>query len=166
LFVSFASVDPDTYKVKAWVEEDKALMRQFTKLKGKGRNLQPWIAVGGWSFSDPDQTTHTTWRPMFSAEQAVTFIASPIEFMDEYGFTGANLDWEYPRTSKCGGKLADEVNFVLLLKEMREAFGTKYGISLILAPDYWYLRYFDIGRLQNYVDNMVSDSSLSMLPLD
>lgn len=160
LFFSFASIDPDTYKVKPWVEEDMALMREFTQLKGKGRDLQPWIAVGGWAFSDPDQPTHTTWSDLCSDQgRRSAFIASLIDFMDEYGFTGADLDWEYPGTAKRGGKLADEDNFVQLLKEMREAFGTKYGISLTLAPDYWYLRYFDVGRLQNYADHLVSQAS-------
>lgn len=34
----------------------------------------------------------------------------------------------------------DTANLVLLVKEMGKAFGTKYGLSSILAPVYWYLR--------------------------
>uniref|UniRef100_A0A0C4DIB2 chitinase n=1 Tax=Fusarium oxysporum (strain Fo5176) TaxID=660025 RepID=A0A0C4DIB2_FUSOF len=61
-------------------------------------------------------------------------------YMDEYGFQGVDLDWEYPGEPKRGGrKLADTRNFSMLLKEMRAAYGSKYGISLTLAPDYWYL---------------------------
>lgn len=72
--------------------------------------------------------------------------------MDKYGFQGVDLDWEYPGTPERGGQRADIVNFVLLLKEMRAAYGTKYGISLTLAPDYWYLRYFDAKEMEPYVD--------------
>jgi hypothetical protein len=39
-------------------------------------------------------------------------------------------------------------NLVLLVREMRAAFGTKYGISLTLAPDNWYLRYFDAKAME------------------
>lgn len=80
--------------------------------------------------------------------------------MDKYGFQGelyqhlpqihlahqslgADLDWEYPVDATRGGNRADTANFALLVKEMRAAFGTKYGISVALAPDYWYLRYVE-----------------------
>lgn len=42
----------------------------------------------------------------------------------------------------------------MLMKEMRAAFGTKYGISIALAPDYWYLRGFKPAEMQQYVDFM------------
>lgn len=35
---------------------------------------------------------------------------------------------------------------------MREAYGTEFGISLTLAPDYWYLRWFDAKAMEPYVD--------------
>ena len=73
-------------------------------------------------------------------------------FMEQYGFQGVDLDWEYPVADTRGGKPADTENFVSLVKEMRAAFGTKYGISLTLAPDYWYLRYFDAISMEPYVD--------------
>lgn len=40
------------------------------------------------------------------------------------------------------------------MKEMRAAFGTRYGISIALAPDYWYLRGFKPAEMQQYVDFM------------
>jgi hypothetical protein len=44
-----------------------------------------------------------------------------------------DLDWEYPATPERGGRESDTANQVSLVKEMREAFGDKYGISSILA---------------------------------
>jgi chitinase len=35
---------------------------------------------------------------------------------------------------------------------MRAAYGSKYGISLTLAPNYWYLRYLDAEAMQPFVD--------------
>ena len=60
--------------------------------------------------------------------------------MAKYKFQGVDLDWEYPATPERGGNAADTANYVLLVKEMKAAFGGQYGISLTLAPDYWYLR--------------------------
>jgi chitinase len=73
-------------------------------------------------------------------ETRKTFIDSVLRFMDKYGFQGADLDWEYPVSEDRGGRKNDTMNFVSLLAEMRATFGKKYGISLALAPDIWYLR--------------------------
>jgi chitinase len=35
---------------------------------------------------------------------------------------------------------------------MRAAYGSRYGISLTLAPDYWYLRWFDAKGMESSVD--------------
>lgn len=72
--------------------------------------------------------------------------------MAQYGFQGADLDWEYPGTPERGGKAEDTENFVSLAKEMRAAFGDLYGLSVTLAPDYWYLRGFDAKAMEPYVD--------------
>lgn len=80
------------------------------------------------------------------------FISSLVSFLDKYGFDGVDLDWEYPGTPERGGMLSDTQNYVLLVSEMRESFATKYGISLTLAPDYWYLRGFDAKGMEPYVD--------------
>jgi len=72
--------------------------------------------------------------------------------MPKYGFQGVDLDWEYPVSPDRGGTPDDTQNLVLLVQEMRKAFGTNYGISLTLAPDYWYLRYFDAKSMESSVD--------------
>lgn len=80
------------------------------------------------------------------------FIKSLITFMDQWGFQGADLDWEYPASEVRGGRPEDTKNLVLLVKEMKAAFGSKYGLSSILAPDYWYLRGMDPKGMEPYVD--------------
>lgn len=72
--------------------------------------------------------------------------------MSLYGFQGVEIDWEYPGTPQRGGKRADTANFVSLVKEMKAAFGGQYGISVTLAPDYWYLRGFDAKAMEDHVD--------------
>lgn len=82
-----------------------------------------------------------------------TFISSVDAFLAKYGFQGIDLDWEYPGAEERGGrKMADVRNFAALVREMRAAFGTRYGISVTLAPDYWYLRWFDAKAMESSVD--------------
>jgi chitinase len=61
---------------------------------------------------------------------------------------------QYPAELKRGGRPEDTDNLVHLMREMRAAFGHSYGISIVLAPDYWYLRGFKPAAMQEYVDHM------------
>jgi chitinase len=152
LFYSFASIDPVAFIIAPAHADDPAMMREFTSLAKPG--LKTWIAIGGFDFSDKGTPTHKTWSELCADKtRRAAFIASVKNYMDEYGFTGVDLDWEYPGdTDRGGNKLADTRNLVLLVREMRAAYGSNYGISLTLAPDYWYLRWFDAKAMEPYVD--------------
>ncbi|KUI58697.1 Acidic mammalian chitinase [Cytospora mali] len=151
LYFAFASIDPVSFNIAPADDADVPLYTEFTALKSRG--LQTWIAVGGFDFSDADKATHGTWSSLVaSPSNRAAFISSLITFMNQYGFQGVDLDWEYPVDPARGGNPADTANLVLLTQEMRAAFGTNFGISLTLAPDYWYLRYFDPKAMESYVD--------------
>ena len=54
-----------------------------------------------------------------------------------------------------GGRKHDTDNLVLLAKEMREAFDahpSRFGLSMVLAPDITYLMNFKPAAMQQYVD--------------
>ena len=123
--------------------KDSPIMKQFTALKSS--SLQTWFAVGGFDFSNAGTSTHNTWSILTSTQaNRAKFIQSAINIMNQYGFQGIDLDWEYPGDPTRGGNGAtDTQNYVALVREMRAAFGNKYGISVTLAPDFWYLRWFD-----------------------
>ncbi|KAL8637213.1 MAG: hypothetical protein Q9228_005493 [Teloschistes exilis] len=150
LYFAFAKIDPGSFVVVPDRAEDIPLYTAFTALKSS--TLQTWIAIGGFDFSDPGPT-RTTWSDLVSTQGSrAAFINSVKSFMAQYGFQGVDLDWEYPATPERGGKRADTDNFVSLVKEMKAAFGGQYGLSLTLAPDYWYLRGFDCKAMEPYVD--------------
>lgn len=175
LYFAFANIDPSSFAVVPVDASDVSLYTQFTALQTS--SLQTWIALGGFDFSDVGPT-HSTWSValrLHSRKQAIgahcpkltrtarsnmtstpgnraAFISSLMQFMTEYGFQGVDLDWEYPASADRGGGPADTANFVALVREMRAAFGTQFGISLTLAPDYWYLRGFDAKGMEPYVD--------------
>jgi hypothetical protein len=72
--------------------------------------------------------------------------------MDTYGFDGVDIDWEYPGADDRGGVSADTENYVTLTKEMRAAFGTKYGLTVTIPTSYWYLQHFDLVGIQSSID--------------
>ncbi|KAF2969308.1 hypothetical protein GQX73_g4255 [Xylaria multiplex] len=132
-----------------------SLYKSFTGLKSKKKSLQTWISVGGWSFNDDTNrpNTRTAFSDMASsAGGRQKFINSLQNFMQSYGFDGVDLDWEYPASDDRGGKAVDFGNFPELIAEMRQTFGSSYGISLTLPSSFWYLQHFDVANLQDYVD--------------
>ncbi|KAF2714297.1 glycoside hydrolase family 18 protein [Pleomassaria siparia CBS 279.74] len=152
LLYAFAFFHPQTFEMMPMNSDDLHLYGEFTALKRNG--LQTWIAIGG-SFNDPGTETYNSYSNMVSTEtNRRAFIQSLIKFMDTYGFQGADIDWEYPAEPKRGGGKEDTDNLVLLMKEMKEQLGGRFGSSLTLAPDYWYLRGFKPAAMQDYVDWM------------
>lgn len=111
-----------------------------------------YIPVTGWSFTDPGPT-RTAFSDMAStAGNRKKFIDGCMQFMHTYGFDGVDLDWEYPVAEDRGGKKADRANYVTLAKEMKAAFGNKYGISMTLPTSFWYLQHFDLVGIQDSID--------------
>ncbi|XP_063216325.1 probable chitinase 10 [Bacillus rossius redtenbacheri] len=92
-------------------EGKPGLYDRIMALKKANPKLKILLAIGGWSFGTQKFKVMSATR---YARQ--TFIYSAIPFLRDRGFDGLDMDWEYPK----GGD--DKKNFVLLLKELREAF--------------------------------------------
>ncbi|KAL1130578.1 hypothetical protein AAG570_011824, partial [Ranatra chinensis] len=87
------------------------LYERVANLKKANPKLKTLLAIGGWSFGTQKFKDMSATR--YSRQ---TFIYSAIPFLRSRHFDGLDVDWEYPK----GGD--DKKNFVLLLKELREAF--------------------------------------------
>lgn len=93
---AFASIDPVSFAIKREDQEahddpknpGPSLYRAFTALKTS--ELQTWIAVGGFDFSDENKPTHsTTWSDLTSTQDnRAKFISSLKTFMSDYDFQG------------------------------------------------------------------------------
>lgn len=129
-----------------------SLYSRFTGLKSKHKGLQTWISVGGWSFTDPGPYRSAFSDMASSSGNRQTFISGLIKFMDSYGFDGVDIDWEYPVADDRGGKSGDSANYVLLVQELKAAFGSKYGVTVTLPTSYWYLQHFDLKAMLDHVD--------------
>lgn len=87
------------------------LYDRIMTLKKANPKLKILLAIGGWSFGTQKFKDMSATR--YSRQ---TFIYSAIPFLRKRNFDGLDMDWEYPKGSE------DKKNFVLLLKELREAF--------------------------------------------
>jgi GH18 family chitinase len=149
---AFMLFDPNTFAIAPGDANDTELIARFTDLKTANPGLQTWVSIGGWNFNEPGPTA-TAFSDMVSCQENRTkFINELTHFMDTYAFDGLDLDWEYPSASDRGGRPADRDNYVLLTKDLRAAFGTKYGLSVTLPASFYYMQNFDVSGMASHVD--------------
>ncbi|KAL8913518.1 MAG: hypothetical protein Q9171_001706 [Xanthocarpia ochracea] len=135
------------------IDTDGDLISRVTFLKSRYQGLKVLVAIGGWAFNDPP--TQTLFSDMASTRpNRQVFIISLISFINKYGLDGVDIDWEYPAAPDRGGLPEDTFNFVLLMSEIRKAFDATnqaWESTITVPTSYWYLRGFDITRLQDHV---------------
>ncbi|MGE5430106.1 MAG: glycosyl hydrolase family 18 protein [Syntrophomonadaceae bacterium] len=99
-------------------------------------------ALGGY-----DLTADANFRTLAaSATARKNFASKLVDFCKQYGYDGADLDWEYP-------KGADAANYVSMVTEIRTAF-TAAGIPLLSAalPSTDWNSGYDIAKLKTLLD--------------
>ncbi|CAK1593264.1 unnamed protein product [Parnassius mnemosyne] len=151
---SFAGLDENTMGVKIL---DPALDRggKFKNsgykgvvgLKANNPHLKVTIAIGGWNegslkFSNMAATPTTRSQ----------FIQSVLEFLHTHKFDGIDMHWKYPTVRD--GKPEDKVNFITLMKELKEAF-KPHGYILTTAISgikYYMDTAYDLPQLNQYID--------------
>ncbi|XP_034652817.1 acidic mammalian chitinase [Drosophila subobscura] len=110
-----------------WLDMDDGLgfISQTIALKQRNPNLKILAVVGGWNEGSIKYSALAA-----DAGKRATFISTTLAFIQQHGFDGLDLDWEYP--GQRGGSEADRVNFVTLLREIKETFD-RYGLELGIA---------------------------------
>ncbi|XP_063217646.1 probable chitinase 2 [Bacillus rossius redtenbacheri] len=103
----------------------KGSYKKMTNLRSRFPHLKVTIAIGGWNEGSANYS-------ILAAEpgRRQVFIASTVKFIQEHGFDGLDLDWEFP--GKRGGSPSDKQNFVQLVKELRQEFD-RHGWLLTAA---------------------------------
>ncbi|OQO13612.1 hypothetical protein B0A48_01841 [Cryoendolithus antarcticus] len=159
---AFANVEPGTYRVvpmdSATPENLFAETTDVKTLKSRNSNLEVFISLGGWTYSDNGTSTQAVF-PEIASDPAKRqkFADNLVSFMVRYGFDGVDLDWEYPGAPDRGGNEEKDIqNFVELLKTLRSTFLSSargnYGLTFTAPTSYWYLRWFDIPQALKYAD--------------
>lgn len=115
------------------------------------------LSVGGWGADGFSQACAT-------AEGRQRLADSILHLMDENGFTGVDIDWEYPGSSVAGiaSSEADVDNWYALLALLREGLderqartGRRHILSVALGAGEWNLSPIDPARLNGLIDQAV-----------
>ena len=131
-------------------------IKTFQEYISKHPDILPVVAVGGWGADGFSQAASTE-------KSRETFVKSAIDLMDEYGFLGIDIDWEYPGSSAAGIKSShdDPENFILLLKDLRVALdakasedGKKRLLSIAVGGGKQYADMLDCIRIGTLVDQV------------
>lgn len=90
---AFATIDPVTFEIKGASSNTEHLMERITTIKLLQPDIQIWIAVGGWTFSNPGPTAKTFSELVSSTSNQDKFISSLLKMMNNFGFDGIDIDW-------------------------------------------------------------------------
>lgn len=116
---SFALIKDGKASGDHWqkIDEYKAFIQ-------KHPHIQPVVSVGGWGADGFSQAAAT-------AEGRTRLVQSILSLMEKHGFTGVDIDWEYPGSSAAGiaSSKDDRKNFTLLMQELRD------GLDGLTAKD-------------------------------
>lgn len=137
LFCAFANLDSSTNQVTV-SSANTAAFSQFTAtVKSKNPSIKTLLSIGGGS-----DNVSTAFSSMASQPASrKSFINSSINLARSYGFSGLDLDWEYPRTS------SDMTNLGSLLSEWRAAIAADSQSSgmaaLLLSAAFYFSPYLN-----------------------
>ncbi|KAJ9481028.1 hypothetical protein VN97_g12483 [Penicillium thymicola] len=99
-------------------------IKQLFLLKKRNRNLKILLSLGGWSYSD-------NLRTAFSSEAGrQKFADSSVEFLQNLGFDGIDVDFEYPVND------TEAEHFVDVLRRLREGLNSYSSANI---PGYHFL---------------------------
>ncbi|OJT13446.1 Endochitinase B1 [Trametes pubescens] len=129
ILYSFADVSADTgsiFLTDSWADEQKhyagdswndvgnnlyGCLKQLYLLKLKNRNLKVLLSVGGWTYSQAGHFNFVT-----DATKRAAFVTSAVSLIENYGFDGIDIDFEYPSSDALAS------GFASLLTSLRVAF--------------------------------------------
>ncbi|RWS18057.1 uncharacterized protein B4U79_03991 [Dinothrombium tinctorium] len=136
-----------------------SLLYKMISLREKKPELKLIFAIGGW-----DNSEHFSYIAANPSIQRV-FISDLIAFLDYWKFDGIDITWQYPVVGgKKPGFKADRENYVMLLKNIREAFNVhlstqpelltdKLSLSITAPGAFWIVEQgYDLNRIIDVVD--------------
>ena len=145
---AFADVSPDGLCVTDDPRGDSANFAELQKLKQRYPQLKTLISLGG---ADGSKYFPVAAKAADSRKQ---FVASCVRFMQDNGFDGIDIDWEFPSNAD------EKQNYTAMLSEFRAQLGAK-NLLTIAAPagpeDYTGVAWSAIARDLDWINLMTYD---------
>ncbi len=143
----------------------------------KSKGVKVLIALGGWNDSEGDKYSKLVSDPKARGR----FVENALKFVQEYGFEGLDLDWEYPKCwqvqypcfiflllkpeTYCmlslkvncdAGPASDKDNFSALVRELSAAFKPKgLLVTAAVSPSKKVIdEGYDVPELNKYLDHI------------
>ncbi|KAF7981869.1 hypothetical protein HWV62_31429 [Athelia sp. TMB] len=168
ILYAFANVKPDSGEVvmsDLWADQDihydgdswndpggpnlYGNMKAIYKLKQQNRHLKVLLSIGGWTYSPSFHPVVV--NPALRAK----FVQSAIQILEDYGYDGLDIDYEYPSND------AQARGYVDLLRELRQGLdaharqhGVNYKYPLTIAapcgPDNY--QKLHVREMDQYLD--------------
>ncbi|KAG5889208.1 hypothetical protein JTB14_033286 [Gonioctena quinquepunctata] len=150
----FAVLDSNTLTIKphdSWADIDNEFYRKVIEYRSRG--IKVLIAVGGWNDSLGDKYSRLVNDPQARAR----FVTNTVEFIEQWGFDGLDLDWEYPKCWQvdCNrGPDSDKDGFAKLVRELSTAFKPRHLLlSSAVSPSKAVIDAgYDVSVLARYFD--------------
>ena len=119
MFYAFALIRHEQVSVAHWKN-----FKKFQAFIRKHPHITPILSVGGWGADGFSQAAATP-------QSRAAFAANVLDVMQQYGFLGVDIDWEYPGSSVGGIQSSpdDRENYTLLLQALRA------GLDALVAAD-------------------------------
>ena len=134
---------------------DHANFAELQKLKQRYPHLQTLISIGGADGAKYFSVAAKT------AEARKQFAASCVRFMQDNGFDGIDIDWEFPTNAE------EKQNYAAMLAELRAQLG-KQNLLTIAAPagpnNYAGVAWASIARDLDWINLMTYDFAGSWSP--
>lgn len=153
---AFAKIGDDLKIAMGDTYIDPINFNQLKQLKASYPQLKTMISIGGWNDSGKFSDAALT-----DASRTV-FADSVVAFIKQYGFNGADLDWEYPVSGGLSTNInrsSDKQNFTLLLQKLSEKLdaqgaidGQKYLLTIAGGVGSTYIANTELSKIANYVD--------------
>ncbi|MCL2426005.1 MAG: glycosyl hydrolase family 18 protein [Oscillospiraceae bacterium] len=139
---AFAVVVDGKGSVSHWKNSDA--VRKFIKEKGEIKAL---LSVGGWAAGGFSPAVAT-------AEKREVFAQSLVDIVNDFGFDGIDMDWEYPCDDVAGIEASpeDKPNYTALIQLLRDKLGNNKLVTMAAGGNQSCADNLEIPKLVELMD--------------
>ncbi|XP_003739230.1 chitinase-like protein 4 [Galendromus occidentalis] len=112
IIFGFAAIENNKLVPRGKGDNRDEIWRRTVKLKERFPHLSVMISIGAPAAQFSATTSNET--------SLRTLVESAVQIIQKYEFNGLDIDWEFPAWG--GMPIADQENFISLLRELRKAF--------------------------------------------